>query len=78
MSEVKTIVCDICKRELPEYPDMRITIYKDGKNESLDVCTICEEAFKQFREHQRMTEIRNKNWKKKHGNNIGKAESEDI
>ena len=37
MSEVKTIICDICKRELPEHPNMKITIYKDGKNELLDV-----------------------------------------
>ncbi len=67
MSEVKTIICDICKRELPEYPTMRMTIYKDGKNnELLDVCTICEEAFKQFRDHQKMREVKHKNWKKKH------------
>ncbi len=68
MSEVKTIICDICKRELPDFPDMKISIHKKDACEVLDVCTICEEAFKQFREHQKMTEIRNKNWKKKHGN----------
>lgn len=66
MSTITTVVCDICKRELPLHPKMSMTVYENNQmTEKIDICDNCYEAFKIFRRHQAGTHIRNENAKLK-------------